>query len=106
MRNMERRVMRGLAVMGLALGLITPALVPAESAQMVNEYGNVVVSRGSSSNGGEACYVDGAVHGCDTPAPMTLYPQSDKVRPAGQPLFGGSDNQPARPFDGGHEGEK
>lgn len=105
MRYMEGRVMRYLAAMGLALGLVTPALVPAESAQMVNQYGNVVVSRGAG-NGGEACYVDGEVHGCDTPAPMRLYQPSDAGRPAGQPLFGGSNDQPARPRDGGHEGEK
>lgn len=106
MRYVERRIMRYLVAMALGFALIAPALVPAESAQMVNQNGNVVVSRGVGTSGGEACYMDGTVRSCDQPAPMTMYPASDVARPAGQPLFGGSTNQPARPNDGGHEGEK
>lgn len=104
MRYVEGRLMRYLVAMALGFALIAPSLVPAESAQMVNQSGNMVVSRGVG-NGGEACYVDGTVRSCDQPAPMTMYPASDVARPAGQPLFGGSTNQPARP-NGGHEGEK
>ena len=91
--------MRYLAAVALGLVLVFPALVPAESGQMVNQYGNVVVSQGGQS--GDMCYVDGEARRCDPPAPVTFSPPSDVVLPAGGPGI-----PPARQHEaGGREGE-
>jgi hypothetical protein len=69
--------MRYLAAVALGLVLVIPALVPGESGQMVNQYGNV-----------------------DPPVPVTFYPPSDVGLPAGGPGI-----PPSRQHEaGGREG--
>lgn len=55
----------------IAVALATTMLVPGASAQMVSQYGVLVVPVQPAGN---ACYMSGEVHGCLQPAPVTSCP--------------------------------
>jgi hypothetical protein len=71
-----------LVVMGLGI----TAMAPVASAEWVNNYGNQVMPlQPGSATGG--CYMDGAIHSCTQPAPLTL----PSLSGSGGSLAGGSE---------------
>jgi hypothetical protein len=75
--------MRFVSALALVLGLGLSVMASTASAQMVNQYGNTIMPQ--TPGGTCTMYVDGAVHPCTQPAPLTLPTPSGSSGVAGAP---------------------